>query len=75
MIITVYKYLTNTAPFSLRELLKICESNYNFRGQQILRLPNVQATKYGLKSCRYNAAKEWNSLTNEIANLPVKRVP
>ena len=43
--------------------------NYNFRGQQILRLPNVQTTKYGLKSRHYNAANTWNSLTNENRDL------
>ena len=29
-------------------------------------LPKVNTTKYGLKSWRYFAAKQWNELSNDI---------
>ena len=69
MILTVHRCLTNAAPLSLRELLTIRKSQYNLRGNHTLKLPKVQSTKYGLKSWRVDASKQWNSLPDDIRAL------
>ena len=40
-------------PLSISELLTARNSNYNLRGDAILKLPKVNSTKYGIKSWRY----------------------
>ena len=37
-----------------------------FRGNNTLSPPKVNTTKYGLNSFRYFAAKQWNSIPNEL---------
>ena len=45
------------------------ESNYNLRGDAILKLPKVNSTKYGIKSWRYQAARQWNTIPNNLRNI------
>ena len=45
------------------------ESNYNLRGDAILKLPTVNLTKYGIKSWRYQAARQWNTIPNNLRNI------
>ena len=45
------------------------ESNYNLRGDAILKLPKVNLTKYGIKSWRYQAARQWNIIRNNLRNI------
>ena len=40
-------------PSSISELLTARNSNYNLRGDAILKLPKVNLTKYWIKSWRY----------------------
>ena len=42
------------------------------RGENMLALPKVNTTKYGLKSWRYFATKIWNDLPNEIRAMAGK---
>ena len=49
-------------PASISELLTTRNSNYNLRGDAILKLPEVNSTKYGIKSSRYQAAPLWNAI-------------
>ena len=47
--------------------------DYNLRGDYILNLPKVNSTKNGLKTWRYNAAKQWNSLPNKIRAMTSRK--
>ena len=39
------------------------------RGGAILKLPNVNSTKYRIKSWRYQAARLWNTIPNNLRNI------
>ena len=41
-------------------------NKYDLRGNNTLSLPKVNTTKHGLNSFRYFAAKQWNSIPNEL---------
>ena len=56
-------------PTGISELLTAPNSNYNLRGDAILKLPKVNSTKYGIKSWRYQAAQLWNSIPNNLRNI------
>ena len=55
-------------PTSISQLLTTCNSNYNLCGDAILKLPKVNSTKYGIKSWRYQAARLWNNIRNNLTN-------
>jgi len=50
------------APKSIKNLLDFRNTRYDLRGTDILKLPKVNPTTYGLKSWRYLAPKLWNLL-------------
>lgn len=51
MLNTVFGLIGNgNAPTSISELLTARNSNYNLRGDAISKLPEVNSTKYGIKS-------------------------
>ena len=56
-------------PTSISELLTARNSNYNLRGDAILKLPKVNSTKEGIKSWRYQAARLWNTIPNNLRNI------
>ena len=56
-------------PSSISELLTARNSIYNLRGDTILKLPKVNSTKYGIKSWRYQAARLWNNIPNNLRNI------
>ena len=58
---------------NVSELLTARNSNYNFRGDAILKLPKVNSTKYGIKSWRYRAARLWNTIPNNLRNMDTYR--
>ena len=59
-----------TLPTSISELLTARNSNYNLRGDAILKLlSKVNSTKYGIKSWRYQAARLWNTIPNNLRNI------
>ena len=60
------KTLSSKAPPSIKNLVSLRSCSYNLRGENMLALPKVNTTKYGLKSWRYFATKIWNDLPNEI---------
>jgi len=41
-------------------------NKYDLRGNNTLSLPKVNTTKHGLNSFKYFAAKQWNSIPNEL---------
>ena len=51
------------------ELLTGRNSNYNLRGDAILKLPKVNSTKYGIKSWRCQAVRLWNTIPNNLRNI------
>ena len=58
MLSTMFRAIGNgNVPSSISELLTARNSNYNLRGDAILKLPTVNSTKYGIKSWRYQAAR------------------
>ena len=66
MLCTINNCLSNKAPPSITNLVSSRSCSYNLRGENMLALPKVNTTKYGLKSWRYFATKIWNDLPNEI---------
>ena len=41
-------------------------NKYDLRGNNTLSLPKVNTTKHGLNSFKYFAARQWNSIPNEL---------
>ena len=66
MLLTINNSTSDKAPPAIKDLLTLRSFKYNLRHDYILSLPNVNTTKYGLKSWRYFAAKKWNELANDI---------
>ena len=62
----VYKIVNDIAPDYIKDLINIKRSNYNFRRENQASLPAVRSTRYGLRSFRYEAARIWNSLPNDL---------
>ena len=54
---------------SINRLINVRTSNYNLRGVNLLSLPKVNSTKYGLKCFSYYSAKQWNTLPDDIRTL------
>ena len=61
-----YKIINELSPTYIRDLINVKVSQYNFRNEHQASLPQVNSTRYGLKSFRYEAARIWNSLPNNI---------
>ena len=66
MLITINACFQGTVPTCIKELVKMRNNKYDLRGNNTLSLPKVNTTKYGLNSFRYFAAKQWNSIPNEL---------
>ena len=67
---TVFGAIGNgNAPTSISELLTERNSNYNLCGDAILKVTKVNSTKYGITSWRYQAARLWNTIPNNLRNM------
>ena len=62
----VYKIVHDIAPEYVKDLINIKTSHYNFRNENQARLPAVKSTRYGLRPFRYEAARIWNCLPNDL---------
>ena len=62
----VYKILNGIAPFYMQSLFVMNQPRYSSWRPLNLHLPRVNQTKYGLNSFRYEGAKLWNSLPEDI---------
>ena len=62
----VYKIVNDIAPAYIKDLVNIKKTNYNFRRENQASLPAVKSTRYGLRSFRYEAARIWNCLPNNV---------
>ena len=61
-----YKCIYNLSPEYIRDLVELKQSVYNFRNENTARVPTVKTTAYGKRSFRFEAARVWNSLRNEM---------
>ena len=67
----IYKILGGGSPSYLRNFFTLKDSKYSkysFRYENILEIPCVNSTKYGINRFRYIAAKVWNSLHSECGS-------
>ena len=68
---SVFKLVNNkTNPESLNEFFSFRETTYGFRGKEILKVPKVNTTRFGLNSWRYQAPKIWNNLPDVVRVSP-----
>ena len=67
--IQAFKCIHNLTPEYIRNLVKVKQSNYTLRYENILEIPNVRTTTYGKNTFRFGAAQVWNSLPNELRTV------
>ena len=67
------KCMNNIAPPYIRDLVTQKQSSYSFRSENTLNIPVVRTVAYGQKSFRFEAARVWNSLPNELRKVTVFR--
>ena len=65
----VFKALNNLLPSYITNMFESRENIKNLRGTNMLVLPRVNTTRYGLKSTVYVACKEWNALPDDLRNI------
>ena len=65
----MYKVKHGMCPQSVRGLLSVNSTGYNFRGADF-HLPRFHSVTYGKHSLRYLGPKLWNSLPSNLRNLP-----
>ena len=53
-------------PYFRAYIQEWCVSTYNLRGYNMLEIPHVRTSTYGLRSIRYYAPHAWNDLTDDI---------
>ena len=70
-----YKCIYNLSPDYIRDLLELKQSSYNFRYENTAKVPKVRTTAYGKKSFRFEAARVWNSLPNEMRTAEKENGP
>ena len=64
-----FKCINNSAPKYIRDLVNLKQSSYSFRYENTLQIPTVRTVAYGQKSFRFEAARVWNSLPNELRKV------
>ena len=62
----VFKIVNDMSPEYIKDLITIQNSSYNFRTENQASIPQVKSTKYRLRSFRYEAARIWNCLSNDL---------
>jgi hypothetical protein len=68
ILLEVYKCINNIEPCFLSHAFVTKEQPYNLRNDVILVQPTFNTVKYGKNSIKYNGAKFWNLLPNDIKN-------
>ena len=69
LMVEAYKILNMIGPLYLHDIYIRKETAYDIRNIVVLRLPISKTKKYGLNSIRYQGARLWNSLPNEIKSV------
>ena len=62
----VYKSINNIGPNCIKNLFSQQQSAYSARRPMDLCVPRINQTTFGLKSFRYEAVKQWNSLPENV---------
>ena len=62
----VFKIVNGMPPEYIKDLMTIQNSSYNLRRENQGSIPQVKSTRYGLRSFRYEAARIWNCLPNDL---------
>ena len=74
IMIQLYKICCSESPMYLQDLINFKNAGYNLRNARVLMQPQVNTSKFGLNSFRYESVKMWNNLEVDIkcaANLKV----
>jgi hypothetical protein len=66
MAIEIFKILHKQSPAYLNDIVSFKHISYSFRLQQIVEIPQVRTTNFGLHSLRYAGATLWNELPDAI---------
>ena len=61
-----YKCINNMSPEYLRDLVEVKQTKYSFRYANAVKIPTVRTVTYGQRSFRFESARVWNSLPNEL---------
>ena len=69
MAIETFKIAYVQSPQYLQDFITFKDSFYNFRYTNLLDLPRAKTTRYGTNSFIYQAAKLWNSLTEDARKI------
>ena len=64
--IHVYKTINKLNPVYLHDMITVKQNFYCFRYTNLVNIPRVNTTRYGLHSISYGAAKLWNQLPNDL---------
>ena len=75
MAIEVFKIVNDMSPEYIKDLITIQNSSYNFRRENQASIPQVKSTRYGLRSFRYEAARIWNRLPNDLRSSVREAAP
>ena len=68
LMIEIYKAKHNISPEFMKGVFFENHNNYNLRGDNHLRLPNIVTTKYGTEDVMYRGYILWSSLPKDIKN-------
>ena len=68
-----FKCFNNTAPTYIRDLVNLKQSSSSFRYENTLQIPTARTVAYGQTSLRFEAARVWNSLPNELRKVTAFR--
>ena len=66
MALETFKILNGLSPPVLSDLINKKETKYNFRYTNILKIPQVNTSKYGKNSFSYAAPVLWNSFPEKF---------
>ena len=70
ILILIYKALRGLSPEYISKLFTFRNCNKDLRGIDILSVPRVNTTRFGLHSVSYHGCKLWNSRLNNIRAIP-----
>jgi hypothetical protein len=65
LVTEVYKSINHLNPTYVQEMFSVKNVTHNFRSSQILNVPRVKSTTFGIHSLRYQGARLWNLLPEE----------
>ena len=54
------------SPEYLRDLVEVKQTKYSFRYENTVKIPTVRTVTYGQRSFRFESARVWSSLPNEL---------